>query len=115
LGVEVRSVRGKRTIFALTVRRFTFEKTSVRDGFTLRIVIRLVLYCPSTQQGLRVVDKQTSHKISIAGPVSGICGVIVQVGGIHVFYYLGGILVTGSEDTGARKKERKSELTHTFS
>jgi len=115
LSVEVRSARSERAVFALVVRRFAFEETSVRDGLTLRIVVRLVLYCPSTQQGLRVVDKQTSHKINIAGPLSGICGVIVQVGGIHVFYYLGGILVTGSEDTGARKKERKSERTHTFS
>lgn len=57
------------------------------------------------------MTKQTGYEIGIAGPVSGVRGVVVQVGGIHVFYHLGFILVTGSEDTGARKKERKSEHT----
>ena len=111
VGVEIRSARSERAAFALVVRRFTFEKTSVRDGLTLRIVVRFVLFGPSTQQGLRVVDEQTGYEIGVAGPVPCVRGVVVQVGGIHVFYYLGFILVAGSEDTGARKKERKSEHT----
>ena len=63
LRLEIGRARRERAIFALGVRRFALEQTGIRHRLAFGIIVRFVLFNPSTQQRLRIVDKQARYKI----------------------------------------------------
>ena len=111
LSLEIRRTCRERAIFALGVRRFALEQASIRHGVAFGIVVRLILFGPSTQQRLRIVDKQARYEIGIAGPVAGIGRVVVQIGRILSYDLLGFVASARGESADSRKEKGKGKHT----
>jgi len=111
LSLEIRRTCRERAVFTLGVRRFALEQASIRHGIAFGIVVRLILFGPSTQQRLRIVDKQARDEMGVAIPVASIGRVVVQIGRILSYDLLGFVASARGESADSRKEKGKGKHT----